>query len=318
MGGGTRKLGEVLGRQLKENGVRIETGVFLRDFVRADRRIAGAIGLYIIDGLPVIFKARAVVLASGGGGCIFPLTTNKKESTGDGLAMALRAGLTLKDLEFVQFTPTTMAYPPNLAGQSIGGIILGQPQARLYNSAGKRFMEDYSPDRMEASTRDVVARAIYNEVLHGRGTIHGGVYLDVTGVPAEVLNSTGNVLAFLCKMGIDLSSQQIEIAPAAHFFMGGVAVDPDCYSGKEGLFAAGEVTAGVHGANRLSGNGLTAEKLGVADLAMHVKGMPLSTYDPRGCKGMALTYGTSPKGAHHMFAPTMGPEVAGDRLSVEG
>lgn len=256
-GGGTRKLGEVMGRQLIENGVRVETGVYLNDLVKADRRIAGAAGLYLKDGLPVVFKARAVILASGGGGRIFPLTTNKKESTGDGLAMALRAGLTLKDLEFVQFTPTTMAYPPNLAGQSIGGILLGQPQARLYNSAGKRFMADYDPDRMECATRDVVARAIYREILHGRGTIHGGVYLDVTGVPAEVLNSTGNVLAFLRKMGIDLSTQQIEIAPAAHFFMGGVAVDPGCYTGTGGLFAAGEVTAGVHGANRLSGNGLT-------------------------------------------------------------
>ncbi|MFZ5641529.1 MAG: L-aspartate oxidase [Bacillota bacterium] len=257
LGGGTRKMAEVLGRQLVQNGVRIETGVFLKDLVIDRRHVAGAAGLYVKNGLPVVFKAKAVILASGGGGSIFPLTTNKKDSTGDGMAMTLRAGFTLKDLEFIQFTPTAMAFPPNLAGQSIGGILLGQPEARLYNGAGKRFMEDYDPVRMEAATRDVVARSIYREILQGRGTVHGGVYLDVTGVPGEVLKSTGNVLEFLRKKGIDLSVHQIEIAPAAHFFMGGIKVDPFCYTGTGGLFAAGEVTAGVHGANRLSGNGLT-------------------------------------------------------------
>ncbi|NHM28748.1 FAD-dependent oxidoreductase [Desulfofundulus sp. TPOSR] len=258
LGGGTRELMAVLGRELVRNGVKIQLRVFIKDLVQERGCIAGAVGFLKDSAVPVIFQAKAIVLATGGGGDIFPLTTNKRGTTADGLAMALRAGLSLKDLEFIQFTPTAMVFPPRLAGQSIGGILLGQPGARLLNNQGERFMVNYDPDRMEAATRDVVARAIYREILAGRGTNHGGVFLDVTGVPLEILESTtGNILRALQKQGIDLTSERIEIAPAVHFFMGGIEVDPSCCTGIKGLFAAGEVTAGVHGANRLSGNGLT-------------------------------------------------------------
>ncbi len=217
--------------------------------------VAGAIALDR-DGNPILFSADATVLATGGGTQVYDISTNSAAGTGDGFAMAYRAGAELIDMEMIQFHPTGAVYPYDARGRLVTEAVRGEGGI-LLNARRERFMERYDPARMELSTRDVVARAIATEVLEGRGTNRGGVYLDVTHLPAEKIETRLPVMLeqFLA-YGVDIRREPMEVAPTAHHIMGGLRITPECRTTLPGLFACGEVSGGVHGANRLGGNAL--------------------------------------------------------------
>lgn len=217
--------------------------------------VAGAVALDR-DGDPILFRSDATVLATGGGTQIYDISTNSAAGTGDGFAMAYRAGAELIDMEMVQFHPTGAVYPYDARGRLVTEAVRGEGGI-LLNARRERFMKRYDPDRMELSTRDVVARAIATEVLEGRGTKRGGVYLDVTHLPADRIEARLPVMLeqFLA-FGVDIRKEPIEVAPTAHHIMGGLRITPECRATVPGLFACGEVAGGVHGANRLGGNAL--------------------------------------------------------------
>ncbi|WP_332450144.1 fumarate reductase (CoM/CoB) subunit TfrA [Methanoculleus sp.] len=217
--------------------------------------VAGAIALDR-DGNPILFSADATVLATGGGTQVYDISTNSAAGTGDGFAMAYRAGAELIDMEMIQFHPTGAVYPYDARGRLVTEAVRGEGGI-LLNARRERFMERYDPARMELSTRDVVARAIATEVLEGRGTNRGGVYLDVTHLPAEKIETRLPVmLEQFLTYGVDIRREPMEVAPTAHHIMGGLRITPECRTTLSGLFACGEVSGGVHGANRLGGNAL--------------------------------------------------------------
>ncbi|WP_028963114.1 FAD-binding protein [Sulfobacillus thermosulfidooxidans] len=221
-------------------------------------RIAGAFGYYRADGHFVVFKAKAVVLATGGWGKVYKVTSNSWESTGDGAAMAYRIGAELQDMEMVQFHPTGMVWPPGVAGLLVTEGVRGEGGI-LYNSEKERFMLRYDPERQELSTRDVVARSIFKEVQAGRGTPHGGAWLDISHKGADFIKRKlpGMYEQLLTLGDVDITKSPFEVAPTCHYTMGGVKAHAEtCATNIPGLFAAGEVACGLHGANRLGGNSL--------------------------------------------------------------
>jgi len=222
-------------------------------------RASGAIGIDIKSGRLILFKAKAVILATGGCGRVYQVTSNSYESTGDGIAMAYRAGAELMDMEMIQFHPTGMIYPAGVRGILVTEAVRGEGGI-LTNSQGERFMSKYDPKRMELSARDVVARAIYSEIVAGRGTKNGAVYLDVSHRgEAYIKNKLPSMYdQFLEFAGIDITKEKMEVAPTVHYQMGGIRVDPETTeSSIKGLYAAGEVACGLHGGNRLGGNSLS-------------------------------------------------------------
>ncbi|MGB8962362.1 MAG: fumarate reductase/succinate dehydrogenase flavoprotein subunit [Pseudonocardiaceae bacterium] len=251
----------------------------------ADGAVAGAFGYWRETGRFVRFAAPAVVLATGGIGKAFKVTSNSWEYTGDGHALALRAGAALINMEFVQFHPTGMVWPPSVKGILVTESVRGDGGV-LRNSENKRFMFDYIPevfkdqyatseqeaDRWyddpehnrrppELLPRDEVARAINSEVKAGRGSPHGGVLLDVSSrLPAEVITKRLPSMYHQFKelADVDITAEPMEVGPTCHYVMGGVEVDPDTAAASvRGLFAAGEVAGGMHGSNRLGGNSLS-------------------------------------------------------------
>lgn len=186
---------------------------------------------------------------------MYPVTSNAMQKTGDGYALAYQVGADLLDMEQVQFHPTGMLYPESRRGVLITEAVRGEG-GRLFNSKGERFMKKYDP-RGELATRDVVARAIYQEIIEGRGTKRGGVYLDVTHLPREVIEEKlETMLQQFLDIGIDIREEPMEVAPTAHHFMGGARINEHAETTIKNLYAAGEVAGGVHGANRLGGNAL--------------------------------------------------------------
>jgi fumarate reductase (CoM/CoB) subunit A len=241
---------------LDATDTQIYNEVTVIDLVRDENgAVAGAIALDR-DGGVVLFRSDATVLATGGGTQIYDVSTNSAAGTGDGFAMAYRAGAELIDMEMIQFHPTGAVYPYDARGRLVTEAVRGEGGI-LLNAQQERFMKRYDPERMELSTRDVVARSIATEVLEGRGTRHGGVYLDVTHLPAERIETRLPVMLeqFLA-FGVDIRKEPMEVAPTAHHIMGGLRITPECRTTIPGLFACGEVTGGVHGANRLGGNAL--------------------------------------------------------------
>ncbi len=221
-------------------------------------RVCGALGYRRNDGGFVVFRAKAVVLASGGWGRMYQCTSNSWEGTGDGAALAYGAGAELLDMEFVQFHPTGMVWPPGARGILVTEAVRGEG-GLLFNSEGKRFMLDYDPKKKELSSRDVVARSIYKEVQAGRGTPHGGAYLDVRHLGAEhVMKKLPSMYEqFHALASVDITSEPMEVGPTIHYTMGGVRVEAETAATRvPGLYAAGEVAGGLHGANRLGGNSL--------------------------------------------------------------
>lgn len=269
---------------LKEEVIRrdIETveEVMITSLLVEEDRVLGAMGVSIRDSSTVAFRAASTILAAGGAGHIYPVTSNTVQKGGDGFSVAWKAGADLIDMEQVQFHPTGMVYPESRRGVLVTEAVRGEGGI-LLNSEGERFMKRYDP-RGELATRDVVARAIYTEIMEGRGTGNGGVYLDVSHLPDEVIEEKlETMLLQFQDVGIDIRSEPMEVAPTAHHFMGGVRIDEWGRTNLRNLFAAGEVTGGVHGANRLGGNALAdtqvfGRRAGIAAARNAIKSAPAS------------------------------------------
>ncbi|HET8607354.1 MAG TPA: FAD-binding protein [Gaiellaceae bacterium] len=248
-------------------------------------RLAGLTVLDAASGRFALIRARVVVVATGGSATMYRIAAPAREKTGDGLAMCLRAGLELRDMEMLQFHPTGL-----LAGDSLltGSVLeegLRGAGAHLYNRLGERFMERYDPERLERSTRDVVARSSYLEIVGGRGTESGGVLLDISHLGAEeVERRFGGMVERTRLVGADLAREPVEVSPTAHFQMGGAVIDRDCRTSVEGLLVAGEDAGGTHGANRLGGNGVAESTVFGArsgDVAAGLaRELPLAEPDP--------------------------------------
>jgi succinate dehydrogenase / fumarate reductase flavoprotein subunit len=250
-------------RTLQDRGVEVGLDVYMECTVtrllKDGDRIAGAFGYWREQGRFVVFKAKSIVIATGGLGKAWRITSNSWEYTGDGMAMAYEAGAELLDMEFVQFHPTGMVWPPGVQGILVTEAVRGEGGI-LRNKAGERFMEKYDPKRMELSTRDVVARAIYTEVREGRGSEHGGAYLDISHKPAEYVKQKLPSMyhQFRELADVDITKQPMEVGPTCHYSMGGIGVEAETAQARvPGLFAVGEAAAGLHGANRLGGNSLS-------------------------------------------------------------
>lgn len=270
-----------------DSRIRVFAETTITELLLDGDKVAGAFGYYRESGEFVLFEAPAIVLATGGVGRSYKVTSNSWEYTGDGHALALRAGATLINMEFLQFHPTGMVWPPSVKGILVTESVRGDGGV-LKNSEGKRFMFRYVPDvfrKQYAETeeeadrwytdpdnnrrppellpRDEVARAINNEVKEGRGSPSGGVYLDVsTRLPAEEIKKRLPSMHHQFKelAGVDITKEPMEVGPTCHYVMGGVEVDPDTAATAgtvHGLFAAGEVSGGMHGSNRLGGNSLS-------------------------------------------------------------
>lgn len=233
--------------------------VYITKLLTADGRIFGAYGFDLVDGTRYRIHADAVILAAGGHNRIWRRTSSRRdENTGDSFRLAVEAGGRLRDAELVQFHPSGILEPENAAGTLVSEAARGEGGI-LRNALGERFMERYDPERMELSTRDRVALAAYTEIAEGRGTENGGVWLDVSHLPREtIMSRLPRVYQTLMETQmLDITKEPIEIAPTAHYSMGGVWVDPvDHSTDVEGLWAIGEASSGLHGANRLGGNSL--------------------------------------------------------------
>jgi succinate dehydrogenase / fumarate reductase flavoprotein subunit len=250
-------------RTLQDRGVQMGFDVFMECTVtrllKDGDRVAGAFGYWRESGRFVIFKAKSIVIATGGIGKSWKITSNSWECTGDGMALAYEAGAELLDMEFVQFHPTGMVWPPGVRGLLVTEAVRGEGGI-LRNNKGERFMEKYDPKRMELSTRDVVARSIYTEVKEGRGSPHGGAFLDISHKPAEVVKRKLPSMYHQFKelADVDITAGPMEVGPTCHYVMGGIRVDAETAQASiPGLFAAGEAAGGMHGANRLGGNSLS-------------------------------------------------------------
>ncbi|MBX3460984.1 MAG: fumarate reductase/succinate dehydrogenase flavoprotein subunit [Planctomycetes bacterium] len=266
-------------------GIHVHMECTVLDLLKDGDRVCGALAYWRDTGRFVIFKAKAVVLATGGAGKAWRITSNSWEYSGDGLAMAYLAGAELMDLEFTQFHPTGMVWPPSVRGTLVTEGVRGDGGI-LKNKEGKRFMFGYIPAKFAAETadtedeanrwlkgdksarrppelltRDEVARAINAEVKAGRGSEHGGVYLDIASrLPAEQIKRRlpGMYHQFKELAEVDITKDPMEVGPTLHYFMGGIRVDAESQmTTVPGLFAAGECAAGLHGANRLGGNSLS-------------------------------------------------------------
>jgi len=249
----------------------------LRD---AAGRAAGVLALDARAGRFFALRARATLLAMGGGPTMYRVIACSADKAADGIALAYRAGLPLRDMEMIQFHPTGLVIPGSLMTGALLEEGLRGAGGQLRNGLGERFMARYDAARMERSTRDLVSRASFLEVSQGRGTPNGGVWIDVSHLGAEVVERNFRGMVRRCRdFGRDLARGPVEVGPTAHFMMGGVVVDPDCRTAIEGLFAAGEDTGGVHGANRLGGNGVAESTVfgGIAGdvMAAFVAGRPM-------------------------------------------
>ncbi|HEX2626066.1 MAG TPA: fumarate reductase/succinate dehydrogenase flavoprotein subunit [Candidatus Limnocylindrales bacterium] len=280
-------------RTLQDRAVAIGIDVFMEctitRLITGAGGVTGAFGYWRTTGKPVLFPAKAIVLATGGIGKAYTVTSNSWEYSGDGQALAYEAGAELIDLEFVQFHPTGMVWPPGVRGLLVTEAVRGEGGI-LRNKDGKRFMWDYLPEDRRAeyaatdeeaktwvdaasqgrsvdarrppelSTRDNVARAIYTEVKEGRGTEHGGVFLDISYLPAEHVRKKLPSMydQFKELADVDITKGPMEVGPTTHYVMGGIRVDADTGATTvPGLYAAGEVSGGMHGSNRLGGNSLS-------------------------------------------------------------
>ena len=230
--------------------------VMITSLVTDGNQVIGATGLNLKDSSLIYFKAKSVILASGGAGQLYPVTSNTFQKNGDGYAISYRAGADLIDMEQVQFHPTGMVAPESKKGVLVTEAVRAEG-GKLINSEGERFMSRYAPEKMELATRDVVARSIYQEIIEGRGTENGGVYLDISHLDDDYIDEKLETMVLQFEnVGVDIKHGPIEVAPTAHHFMGGLKINTDASTSLDNLFGAGEGCGGVHGANRLGGNAL--------------------------------------------------------------
>jgi fumarate reductase flavoprotein subunit len=268
--------------------------------VDRDGRAAGALLLDMRAGTFLAVGARATLLAMGGGPTMYRVIACSADKSADGIALAYRAGLPLRDMEMVQFHPTGLVVPGSLMTGALLEEGLRGAGGHLRNGLGERFMARYDGARMERSTRDLVSRASFTEVVEGRGTPNGGVWIDVSHLGAETVERNFRGMVRRCRdFGRDLARGPVEVGPTAHFLMGGVVIDAQCRTAIEGLFAAGEDTGGVHGANRLGGNGVAESTVfgGLAGDAMaaFVAGRPAPRPEPAAWRSTVEALG-APRG----------------------
>jgi succinate dehydrogenase / fumarate reductase flavoprotein subunit len=261
----------VLMEQVSQREIEIVDNVYVTKLLKSDdvngggeepveerEEVKGALGIDIEKKEMVIFECSSLILAAGGYTRVYAVSSSRIfENYGEGVTLAYEVGADLVDMEMVQFHPTGMVWPEKALGTLATEAIRGEGGI-LLNSKGERFMKNYYPERMELGPRDVVARAAYNEIVAGRGTEHGGVWLDVRHLPKEkILDRLPTMYEqFKNIAGIDISKEKMEVGPTAHYSMGGVVVDIKCRTKLRGLLAVGEAISQIHGANRLGGNSL--------------------------------------------------------------
>ena len=246
-------------KKSSELKIPINDDIYVTDLLVKDKKCFGAFSFDISTGQRIVNLADAVILCTGGHTRIWKKSSSRiQENTGDGYDLALKAGCNLIDMEMVQFHPTGILFPDEIAGTLVTEAVRGEG-GKLFNNKKERFMEKYDKQRMELSTRDVVAMANYTEIMEGRGTPQGGVYLDISHKNKEfIIEKIPKIYRlFIEKQILDISKYPMEVAPTAHYSMGGVEVNSKDHSTIiKGLFAAGELAGGLHGANRLGGNSL--------------------------------------------------------------
>ncbi|NDJ52777.1 MAG: FAD-binding protein [Chloroflexi bacterium] len=254
-----RAIIETLADKVEELKIPVIDYQYVTRLLVTDNTCFGAMSFNIHSGERTVFLADAVILAAGGHTRLWRRSSSRRdENTGDGMYLALQAGAEIADMELVQFHPTGMVAPETWAGTLVTEAVRGEG-GRLFNAKGERFMEHYDAERMELSTRDRVALANYTEIIEGRGGPNGGVFLDISHQPKEFIveKLPRMYRQFLESQMVDISKEAMEVAPTAHYSMGGVVIEPETHATRvTGLYAAGEVTSGVHGANRLGGNSL--------------------------------------------------------------
>jgi succinate dehydrogenase / fumarate reductase, flavoprotein subunit len=255
-----RAILNTLADKIDELRISVVDDQYVTSLLVDDSTCFGALAFDQNSGEVTAFMADAVVLATGGHTRVWRRSSSRRdENNGDGMYLALKAGCRLADMEMVQFHPTGMVAPEDMAGTLVTEAVRGEG-GHLLNAEGERFMERYDADRMELSTRDRVALANYTEIMAGRGGPHGGVFLDVTHLGKDlILEKLPRMYRqFIEHQMLDISTQPMEVAPTAHYSMGGVVVEPETHATDiAGLFAAGEICSGLHGANRLGGNSLS-------------------------------------------------------------
>jgi len=289
---------------------------------RGGKRVCGAVLLDYQSGELIAVEAKAVLLATGGAAPLYKLTAASLEKSGDGLAMAYRAGAEFVDMEMMQFHPTGL-----IAGKSVmtGSVLeegLRGAGGHLLNAEGERYMQRYDPGKMERSTRDRVSRSGFLEIRAGRGSELGGVYLDVRHLGKDfLLKSSPGMYKRCLSVGYDMARDLIQVTPTAHFQMGGVRIDTQCRSSLEGLYAAGEDAGGVHGANRLGGNGVAESMVFGAiagdALAAYAAGADRARYDPARLAAIAARFAQATSGKANPFElrAQLG-EVAWEHLGI--
>jgi succinate dehydrogenase flavoprotein subunit len=254
-----REIQRALVARATEVGVAMADDLYVTRLLVHDGRVFGVYGFDVEDGSRWVIVADAVILAAGGHTRVWRRSSSRRdENTGDAMRLAVEAGCRLRDMEFVQFHPTGMVFPEESAGTLVTEAVRGEGGI-LRNAAGERFMERYDPKRLELSARDRVALAIYTEIAEGRGTEHGGVLLDISHLDRDtVLRRLPRMYRqFIDLAMLDITSTPMEVAPTAHYSMGGIWIEAETYATDvEGLYAIGECATGVHGANRLGGNSL--------------------------------------------------------------
>jgi succinate dehydrogenase/fumarate reductase flavoprotein subunit len=258
----------VLTKEIAKRNIRLIEHLMITDLLTNKGQVVGALGLDILHGKLIVFKTGAIILCTGGAMRIYPHTTAPDELTGDGLAMAYRAGAELTEMEFPMFLPYCLITPSAIDGVDFSYNLSAYVESYALNRLGQRYMSKWDPIRMERTTRDVNSIAAGIEILEGRGSPNGGTYLSLKHLPSNLIEYTADWLPqglnrwrygnFKMKEFIpDLSQYALETAPASHFWNGGVRINERCETSLVGLYAAGEGTASIHGANRVSGNALT-------------------------------------------------------------
>ena len=241
---------------IRKTSVRVFDEVFATRLLVTDGKISGVCAVDLKYGDYLVFRAKSVVMATGGAGRIFSVTSNAQLDVGDGYGMAYEAGCEMMDMEMIQFHPTGMVKPESAKGRLVTEAVRGEGGI-LLNNKGERFMNRYYPEVMELAGRDQVARSIMTEVLEGKGSPDGGVYLSISHLPRSIIEfRLESMIEQFEDAGVDIREEPMQVSPTAHHFMGGIKIDENSSTNIPGLYAAGECTGGVHGGNRLGGNAL--------------------------------------------------------------
>jgi succinate dehydrogenase/fumarate reductase flavoprotein subunit len=254
-----REMIRVLLREVKKANIPIHSFTHVTDLVIEDGVVRGATAFHMPTGSYRYYEAPAVIVATGGGSQIYELNTNPFEATGDGYGLALRAGIELVDMEFVQHYPSVIVAPSGARGLMFNSGILIPKGARLLNRQGEDFWDRYEVGPLKEATRDVMSRVMAQEIAAGNGTEAGGLYISTRGMNPDEFPQMQQKL--LEDMGIAQDAVDREVAPGAHYFMGGLRIEPNAATTLPGVFAAGECAGGIHGANRLAGNALSENQV---------------------------------------------------------